>query len=304
MNASTTDHSHASTRDITTAASHDSSISRRSVIKGAGLGLALGLGAGAAPSIARPRHAQGRFSGKRILITGGSSGMGMAGAVRLAAEGARIAITGRTPAHLDAAKRALPPDSIVLRNDSGDPAAVAELVHAVDGIGGRLDGLWLNAATASIGRLEEATAETIDRMMAVNVRGPMLQLAALSPLLNPGASVVVTSSSSAYEGADATSIYAATKGAVIAMARSWARQLAARGVRVNCIVPGPVETGFRRFLPEDARRQFETAVVDTVPLQRIGTAEEAAAVAVFLLSDDSSYVSGSQYAVDGGMMMR
>lgn len=288
--------------DIATPASHDNPISRRSVIKSAGLGLALGLSAGSGPSVAQPR--QGRFSGKRILITGGSSGMGKAGAVRLAAEGARVAITGRTPAHLDTARRELPPESIVLRNDSSDPTAIGELVDAVSDMGGRLDGLWLNAATASIGRLEEATAETIDHMMAVNVRGPMLQLAALSPLLNPGASVVVTSSSSAYEGAEATSVYAATKGAIIAMARSWARQFAPRGIRVNCIVPGPIDTRFRRFLPDDARRQFEAVVVNTVPLQRIGTADEAAAVAVFLLSDDSSYVSGSQYAVDGGMMMR
>jgi len=88
------------------------------------------------------------------------------------------------------------------------------------------------------------------------------------------------------------------------MVRSWARQLASRRIRVNSLVPGPIDTNFRRFLPEDTRKQFEAAVVDEVPLQRMGTADEAAAVALFLLSEDSSYVSGSQYAVDGGMMMR
>jgi NAD(P)-dependent dehydrogenase (short-subunit alcohol dehydrogenase family) len=132
----------------------------------------------------------------------------------------------------------------------------------------------------------------------------MLQLAALSPMLNSGASVVVTSSSSTYEGAPATSLYAATKGAVIAMARSWASALAPRNIRVNVLVPGPIETNFRSFLPDEARQGFEQFVVDQVPLGRAGTAEEAAAVALFLLSDDASYVTGSQYAVDGGLIMQ
>lgn len=174
----------------------------------------------------------------------------------------------------------------------------------VRSIGGSLDGLWLNAAFATIELLEEVTAPGFDRMMAVNVRGPMLQLAALSPFLNPGASIVVTASSSVYEGAALTSLYGATKSADLAMVRSWARQLAERGIRVNTLVPGPINTNFRRFLPEETRRAFEGAVVDLVPLKRMGTADEAAAVALFLLSDDASFVSGSQYAVDGGMMMR
>lgn len=141
-------------------------------------------------------------------------------------------------------------------------------------------------------------------MMATNVRGPMLQLAALSPHLAAGASVVVTSSSSTYEGAAATGLYAATKGAVVAMARSWATALAPRGIRVNTLVPGPIETNFRSFLPDEARRGFESFVVDQVPLGRVGTPEEAAAVALFLLSSDASYVTGSQYAVDGGLIMQ
>lgn len=131
----------------------------------------------------------------------------------------------------------------------------------------------------------------------------MLQLAALSPLLAPGASVVVTSSSSTYEGAAMTSLYGATKGALVAMARSWASALAPRGIRVNVLVPGPIETNFRHFLPDEARRGFESFVVSQVPLARVGTADEAAAVALFLLSDDASYVTGSQYAVDGGLVM-
>lgn len=281
----------------------DPVVPRRAVLQAAGAGLALTVGAAAHAEPARGGTPPSRFSGKRVLITGGSSGMGRAGAKRIAAEGGTVAVTGQTPAHLDAVRDELPQGSPVLRNDSGDPVAVAELVETVRAMGG-LDGLWLNAAFATIEPLEGISASGFDRMMAVNVRGPMLQLAALSPLLRPGASVLVTSSSSAYEGAELTSLYGATKGAGLAMVRSWARQLAPRGIRVNCLVPGPINTNFRRFLPEETRRRFEAAVVDDVPLQRMGTAEEAAAVALFLLSEDASYVSGAQFAVDGGMMMR
>ncbi|SBX52742.1 NAD dependent epimerase/dehydratase family [Klebsiella pneumoniae] len=99
-----------------------------------------------------------------------------------------------------------------------------------------------------------------------------------------------------------TSLYAATKGAVVAMVKSWASALAERGIRANTLVPGPIETNFRHFMPEESRQQFEDFVVSQVPLGRAGTAEEASAVALFLLSDDASYVTGSQYAVDGGLV--
>ena len=107
-----------------------------------------------------------------------------------------------------------------------------------------------------------------------------------------------------YEGAAATGLYAATKGALIAMTRSWASALAPRGIRVNVVVPGPIDTNFRHFLPEEVKRGFEDFVVSQVPLGRAGRPEEAAAVALFLLSDDASYVTGSQYAVDGGLIMQ
>jgi len=169
---------------------------------------------------------------------------------------------------------------------------------------GGQDGLWLNAGYAALGAPEEVDADAFDHMMAANVRGPILQLAALSPHPNAGASVVVTSSSSTYEGAAATSLYAATKGALVAMARSWATALAPRGIRVNVVIPGPIDTNFRHFLPDEAKQGFEQFVIGQVPLGRAGTPDEAAAVALFLLSEDASYVTGSQYAVDGGLVMQ
>lgn len=240
-----------------------------------------------------------RFDGKRILITGGSAGIGLAGAARIVADGGQVIVTGRDPDRLAAAKRTLGAAAEVIVNDAGAPDAGAALA----GIGGPLHGLWLNAGIATLERPEDVTSAAFDRIMATNVRGPMLQMAALSDRLVPGASVLLTGSSAAYEGGEMLGLYAATKGALLSLARSWARALAPRGIRVNTLMPGPIETGFRDFLPPDAKAGFEAFVTAQVPLGRPGTADEAAAVALFLLSDDASYVTGSQYAVDGGYMM-
>ena len=244
-----------------------------------------------------------RFENKCVLITGGTSGIGLAGAKRIAAEGGTVIATGLDRARIDDAQQALGDRGKVLANDAADPTSVAMLVEAARTAGG-LDGLWLNAGFAALSTLEKVDATAFDRMMAANVRGPVLQLAGLSEHLKAGASVVVTSSSSTYEGAAETSLYAATKGALVEMARSWATALAPRGIRVNVVVPGPIQTNFRHFLPEQARQGFENSVIRQVPLKRAGTPDEAAAVALFLLSDDASYVTGSQYAVDGGLIMQ
>ena len=244
----------------------------------------------------------GRFTGKRILITGGSSGIGLVGAKRIVEQGGLVAVTGHSPEHLERARRELPPDSLVLGNDASDPAAAGELAERA-GKTGRLDGLWLNAGFAAIAPVDEINAGFFDRVMNTNVRGPVLQLAKLAGLLNEGASVVLTSSTAAYEGAGMASVYAAAKGAMISLARCWANALAGRGIRVNVLIPGAIETGFRDFMPGEFRKQFETDVISRVPLGRVGRPEEAAAVALFLLSADSSYVTGSQYFVDGGLTL-
>ncbi|WP_413735915.1 SDR family oxidoreductase [Sodalis sp. RH21] len=243
-----------------------------------------------------------RFNGKRILITGGSSGMGLAGAQRIAREGGDVIITGLNQDHLDEAAARLPAGALVLRNDAAAPDAAQDLAVRIEHLGG-LDGLWLNAGYADVAAATATTAEFFDRMMAANVRGPVLQMARLGGLLKPGASVVVSASTSAYEGAAATGIYAAAKGALISLARCWATAFAAQGIRVNSLIPGPIDTRLRDFMSADARRGFEAGVLARVPLNRVGSADEAAAVALFLLSDDASYVTGSQYFVDGGLAL-
>ena len=243
-----------------------------------------------------------RFENKTILITGASSGIGLAGAKRLVAEGAKVIITGRTESRLRAAAAELGANAVAVLDDAADGKTLERLLPAVARIG-KLDGLWLNAAYAAGAPLEATGKSMIEQMFQVNVVAPMLQMGALSPHLNDGASVVVTSSSAVYEGQPNVALYAATKAAVLAAARSWAAELAPRGIRVNSLVPGPITSNLRSVLPDEMRAQFEEQLAEVVLLKRVGEAREAAAVALFLLSDDASYVTGSAYAVDGGLLM-
>jgi NAD(P)-dependent dehydrogenase (short-subunit alcohol dehydrogenase family) len=243
-----------------------------------------------------------RFAGKRVLITGGTSGMGLAGARRILAEGGEVVVTGSHPDRLGSISEELP-QAVVIDNDASDPDAADALAVAATENGRRLDGLWLNAGYGDGADVAGTTAELFDTLMATNVRGIFLHLAALVAALNDGSSVVVTSSATAYDGSPLSSIYAATKGAVVSAARSWATELSGRGIRVNAIVPGPIDTHFRDFLDQELRAGLEQQLVQELPLGRLGTADEAAAVALFLLSDDAGYVTGSQYAVDGGLVM-
>ena len=243
-----------------------------------------------------------RFENKAILITGASSGIGLAGAKRLVAEGAKVIITGRTPSRLQAAAEELGANAVAVLDDASDGKTLERLLPVVERIG-KLDGLWLNAAYAAGAPLEATDKSMIEQMFQVNVVAPMLQMGALSPHLNDGASVVVTSSSAVYEGQPNVALYAATKAAVLAAARSWAAELAPRGIRVNSLVPGPITSNLRSVLPDEMRAQFEEQLAEVVLLKRVGEAREAAAVALFLLSDDAGYVTGSAYAVDGGLLM-
>jgi NAD(P)-dependent dehydrogenase (short-subunit alcohol dehydrogenase family) len=247
-----------------------------------------------------------RFSGKTVLITGGSSGIGLATAKRIAEEGGRVAITGTSQKHLDEAAAALPSEALIIRNDAADVAQAEKLAAQVRDQLGNLDGLFLNAGFGRFAPNENVDPDFYERMMAVNVRGPVMQMSALSPLMNEGGSVVLTASVSPFLGQAQGAVYAATKGAVTALARSWAADFAGRTIRVNSIAPGPIATNFAEGmqLSEEELQRFAQAILQRLALKRFGTAEEVAAVACFLLSDDASYVTGSQYFVDGGMTFR
>ncbi|AXX92732.1 oxidoreductase [Malaciobacter molluscorum LMG 25693] len=243
------------------------------------------------------------FKNKLILITGATSGMGLVAAQNIIESGGKVIITGRSESKLFDLKEKYGSSIVTLKNDSASPSTGTMLAQTV-AKHGDLDGVWLNAAIARLDNFDEITDDIYNEVMDINVKAPILQLAALSGYLKNNSSIVVTSSSSVYEGAATTSLYAASKGAISAAARAWARELAPRNIRVNTLVPGPIETNFRRFLPEEAKLGFEEFVIGQVPLGRSGTAQEAANVALFLLSDYSSYITGSEIPVDGGLIMR
>jgi len=245
-----------------------------------------------------------RFEGKTILITGGTSGIGLATAKRIVEEGGDVAVTGTTQENLDAAGRALPSSALVLRNDSANLDDIAELEEKIAEMGKGLDGLFLNAGYGKFAPVEDVTADFFDHMNNVNVRGPMLQMAALKKHLNDGAGVVLTASVAPFLGGPEAAVYSATKSSLATFTRSFARDLAPQKIRVNSIAPGPISTGFFGDFPEEEQEKMKERYSNMVPLGRFGESEEVAAVACFLLSDDASYVTGSEYMVDGGMTLR
>jgi len=240
-----------------------------------------------------------RFKNKTILITGCSNGIGLAGAKRLVEEGARLIITGQ---HLKQAREALGKDVLIITDNVEDRQSAERLASIVKQ-NGSLDGLWLNAAYALGGDINTMSKQMINQLFAVNVVAPILQMGTLSSLIKNGGAVLATSSSVVYDGQSSVSVYAASKAAILAAARCWATELASRNIRVNSLVPGPIATNHRFSLPEELRKQCEDDLAKTVWLKQIGNPEEAAAIAAFLLSDEASYVTGSAYVVDGGLLM-
>ena len=252
-----------------------------------------------------------RFEGKRVLITGGTNGIGLATAKRIVAEGGEVAVTGTSQEHLDQAGRELPSASLVLRNDASDPQAAKDLAAKVKDQMGELDAVYLNAGYGGQTPIGDTEPDQFDQMMNVNVRGPILQMNELAPLIKDGGAVLMTSSVAPHIGMPQGSVYAATKASNASMARNWARELADRNIRVNTVAPGPIDTGFfDRYsdesggMSEQDMKEMHQRIKQQVPLGRVGNADEVAAVATFLLSDDASYVTGSEYMVDGGMTMR
>jgi NAD(P)-dependent dehydrogenase (short-subunit alcohol dehydrogenase family) len=244
-----------------------------------------------------------KLIGKVAVITGGTTGIGLATARRFIDEGATVIVTGRNPETLAMARSELGGRAEVIASDAADAADIAALFGHVKATHGGLDVLFLNAGVAEFAPLAEATVESFDRMWSVNVRGPWLALQAAAPVLRSGASVVLNTSVVHTIGMPGSTAYAATKAALRSLVRTSAAELSGRGIRVNAVSPGPIDTPIysKMGMSTEEVQGFATGVLSKVPMARFGRPDEIANVATFLASDESSYVLGVEIAVDGGM---
>jgi NAD(P)-dependent dehydrogenase (short-subunit alcohol dehydrogenase family) len=244
-----------------------------------------------------------RFEGKTVLVTGGSSGIGLAAAHAFAAEGARVVITGRDPQALEKAQAALNGKAIPLRNDAGDIGAAKALAAALTSRNIKLDAVFINAGIAKFSTFPDVSEAFWDESFDTNVKGAYFQIQALLPLLNRGAAIVLNGSINAHIGMPNSSVYAASKAALISFAKTLSAELLPLGVRVNVVSPGPVTTPLYGKLGFDAATLETVAaqIQNQIPLRRFGKPEEIAATVLHLSASESGFIVGTEIIADGGM---
>ena len=242
------------------------------------------------------------LSGKIALVTGGTSGIGLAAAKELAAQGAQVFITGRRQAELDAAVVAVGKGAVGIRADAAQLGDLDTVYAHIARHAGHLDIVFANAGGGDMLPLGAITEEHVDRIFGTNVKGVLFTVQKALPLLVNGASVILTGSTTSVQGTASFSVYSASKAAVRNFARSWSLDLKDRGVRVNVVSPGPIRTpGLGGLVPEEHRQGLFDGLAAQVPLGRLGEPEEIGKVVAFLASDAASYINGAELFVDGGM---
>lgn len=246
---------------------------------------------------------QQRFHGKVAVVTGGNSGIGLAAAQAFASEGARVAILGRDPKTLASAKATLGPGAIAVQGDVARIADVDKLFATVKQEAGRVDALFVNAGIGRFVPIELVDEDLFDAQFAVNVKGAFFTIQRALPLMPRGGAIVINASSVIDQGLANSSVYTATKAAVASFARSLSRELAGRGVRLNVVNPGPIETPIfdRMGLPAADLEAMAGSIRSQVPMDRFGSSAEVANTVLFLASDEATYIHGSSIHVDGGM---
>jgi NAD(P)-dependent dehydrogenase (short-subunit alcohol dehydrogenase family) len=244
-----------------------------------------------------------KLTNKIALVTGGTSGIGLEAAKLFRDEGATVIIVGLHPARLQSAAGQLGDGVTPLRGDVSKPAEIENIVRQISEKFGRIDVLFANAGMGIAAPLEAVTEDQVDTQFNVNVKGVFFTVQKAAPLLAKGGSVVITTSFLNEVGSPGLSILSATKAAVRSLVRSLGAELAPRGIRVNAVSPGPISTPFhgKLGLSEKQLNEAASAIEDQVPLHRFGAAEEIAKAALFLASEDSSFMTGSELVVDGGI---
>ncbi|BEL70189.1 MULTISPECIES: SDR family oxidoreductase [Serratia] len=244
-----------------------------------------------------------RLQGKYALITGGTSGIGLETARQFIAEGATVAITGRSQSALDAAGQALGDKTLLLLSDAGDIPQQRELAQRLGQRWPRLDVLYINAGDVTHRPLQEWDEQSYQRLMDINLKGPFFLIQALLPLLANPSSVILCGSVSAHIGLPQSSAYAASKAGLLSLARTLSGELHARGIRLNGLSPGPTETPAlgKLGLAEADEQALRDDIRALVPIGRMGSALELAKAAVFLAADESAFMVGAELQMDGGV---
>ncbi|KUN28026.1 short-chain dehydrogenase [Streptomyces corchorusii] len=242
----------------------------------------------------------GKYEGKHVVITGGSSGLGLATAQLLVDEGARVLITGRDRNALDSARDRLGGNAVAVRSDAGSLPDIEALADRVKTGFGSVDALFANAGVSGFAPFEATGEELFDQLLAVNVKGPYFTVQKLAPLLVEGGGVVFTTSVANVLGLPTLSAYAAGKAAVRSMTRSLARELLPRKIRVNAVSPGPIDSGIlEKSMPKEAAEATKAQMAADIPMLRLGNPAEVARAVAFL-AFDATYTTGAELAVDGG----
>ena len=240
------------------------------------------------------------YDGKKVVVTGGTSGIGLATAKLLLDHGARVLVTGRTPVTLDQAREQLGGGAIVVESDTASLTDIDTLADRVKSEFGTLDLLFANAGVTRPTPFE-ATAEALyDELLTVNAKGPYFTVQKLAPLMARGGAVVLTTSVANVKGLPMVSAYSASKAALRSMTRTLARELLPRGIRVNAVSPGPIDTGIlERTLPKEAAERTRAQMTENNPMKRFGHPEEVAK-AVMFLAFEATFTTGAEMPVDGG----
>ena len=244
-----------------------------------------------------------RLLNKTALITGGTSGIGLATARRFLEEGARVAVTGTNPHHLAEAQKTLGRDVLALPGDAGDVAAQQSIARAIGEAFGKLDALFVNAGIAQIRPLEQWDEAQFDRTIGINLKGPFFLIQALLPIFANPASIVLNSSIGAHIGMPGTTVYGASKAGLISLAKTLSGELIGRGIRTNVISPGPIATSLFDSMGLSAAERDATkaGLASQIPLGRMGEPQEIADAVVYFASDESRFIVGSELIIDGGM---
>ena len=242
-----------------------------------------------------------RYQGKKVVIIGGTSGIGLSTAKMLIDGGARVLVTGRSQAGLDSAQKEIGKDAIVVSSDARSLTDLDALAVRVKAEFGTVDLLFVNAGFSLFAPLEHTTEATYDEMFNLNAKGPFFAVQKLSPLIPSGGSIVLTTSTANVKGMPMLAAYGGAKAALRSFARMFAAELVTRGIRVNAVSPGPTETPIvDKSIPDKAMQpQMLAQMIEAIPMKRLGTSEELAK-AVLFLAFDATFMTGVELPVDGG----